>query len=59
MPVDGSGEDHAGGGHSVGEKSFDEGLELVGGGEPDFDEEGLSSGDVVALLHGVDGGQKL
>jgi hypothetical protein len=59
LPVDGSGEDHAGGGHSIGEKAFDERLELIGGGEPDFDEEGFSAGDVMALLYGVDGGEKL
>jgi hypothetical protein len=59
LPIDGSRENHAGSGHSVGEKTFDEGLELVDGREPNFDEEGFSACDVMALLHGVDGGEKL
>ena len=59
LPIDGGRENHAGGGHAVGEKAFDEGLELVDGREPDFDEEGFSACDVMALLDGVDGGEKL
>lgn len=59
LAVDGSGENHAGGGHSVGEQTLDEGLELIDGGEANFDEEGLSAGDVMTLLYGVDGGEEL
>jgi hypothetical protein len=59
LPIDGSRENHAGGGHSVGEKTFDQGLELIDGREPDFDEESFSAGDVMALLDRVDGGEKL
>ncbi len=58
LSIDGSRENHAGGGHSVGEKTLDERLELIDGGEPDFDEEGFSPGDVMAFLHCVDGGEK-
>jgi len=58
LPMDGCRENHAGGGHSVGEKTFDERLELVDGRETDFDEEGFSACDVMALLHSVDGGEE-
>lgn len=58
LPIDGGRENHAGGGHSVGEKAFYERLELVDGREPDFDEEGFSTCDVMALLYGVDSGEK-
>jgi len=59
LPIDGRGENHAGGRHSVREQTLDEGLELIDGGESNLDEEGFSAGDVMALLHGVDGGEKL
>ena len=53
--VDGSGEDHAGGGRAVGKKFFDEALELLGGRERDLEQEGVAAGEVVALLDGVKG----
>jgi hypothetical protein len=56
---DGCRQDHAGRGHPVGEKAFDERFELVDGGECDLDEKCFAAGDVMALLDGVDGGEKL
>ncbi len=51
-------EDHAGRGAAVGEQLFDEVFELGHGGEDDFEHEGVVAGEVVALLHGVEGGKE-
>ncbi len=49
---------HAGGGAAVGEKFFDEVLEVGHGGEDDLEEEGVVAGEVVALLDGFEGGKE-
>lgn len=58
LSVDRCGENHAGGGHAVWKEALDEWLQLIDGGETNFDEERFSAGDVMALLYGVDGGEE-
>ena len=51
-------EDHAGGGAAIGQKFFDEVLELGHGREDDLEHEGVVAGEVVAFLHGVESGEE-
>ena len=51
--------DHAGGGAAVGQELFDEVFEFGHGGEDDLEHEGIVAGEVMALLHGDEGGEEL
>lgn len=52
-------EDHAGGWAAVGEKFFDEVFEFGHGGQDDLEQEGVVAGEMVTLLHCVEGGEEL
>lgn len=59
LTVDRSGEHHACRRHTVREEAFDQWLQLINGGQGDFDEEGFAAGDVMTLLHSLKRREKL
>ena len=52
-------EDHASGGTAVGQELLDEVFEFRHRGEDELEEEGVVAGEMVAFLHGVQGGKEL